>query len=121
MLCLHNPETLMTNQNLHKNTALTVSEQITPSQLVSRNLAMIKINEKHMFDQNPLQSHLSSTFVLLPLTEQDGIIVDIEVEVLHVTLIKTKTTPHKIDNVLQPEIALHTTKIPLPTLYSFMI
>ena len=46
----------------YKDTALTVTEQITPSQLVSRNKEMMKINEKNTLNQNPLKSFLYRTF-----------------------------------------------------------
>ena len=69
-------------------------KQITPSQLVSRNREMMKIHEEHKLDRNLLKSLLDITFVLLPMTEQNDMILDIEVEVHHVILIITKTTPH---------------------------
>ena len=52
-LCIHNPKTQITKINLPiKNIAHTAIEQITPFLLVSKNNEMMKINEKHMLDQN---------------------------------------------------------------------
>ena len=56
------------------------------------------------------QNHLYSTFVLLLMTEQNDMIHDIEVEVLHGTTLTTKSI-HKIDIVLHLEIDLVMTKI----------
>ena len=39
----------------YKKTAPTVTEQFTPSQLVSRNKEMTKTNKKHTLDQNRLE------------------------------------------------------------------
>ena len=60
-----------------RNTAFIVTEQINQSQLVSSNKEMTNIKEKHTLDRNLPKSHLDSTFVLLPLTEQDDMILDI--------------------------------------------
>ena len=76
---------------------------------------MMKTNEMHMLDQNLHKYHLYSTFVLLPLIEQNTLIFDTEVEVPHETILTTKTI-HKIDTVLHLEIDLVTTKVlPLHT------
>ena len=91
-------------KNLHiKNIAHTVIEQITPFLLVSKNNEMTKINEKHMLDQNLHKNHSFSTFVLLPMTEQNTMIIDTEVEALHETTLITKNI-HKTDTVLHLEI-----------------
>ena len=103
-LCIHNPKTQITKINLHiKNIAHTVIEQITPFLLVSKNNEMMKINEKHMLDQNLHKNHSFSTFVLLPMTEQNTMIIDTEVEVPHETTLITKGI-HKTDTVLHLEI-----------------
>ena len=81
-LCLHNPETQITKTNPHiKNIVLTVTEQITPFLLASKNNEIMKTNEKLMLDQNLLKTFLYNTFVLLPMTEQNDMIQDIEAEV----------------------------------------
>ena len=105
-LCLHNPKTQTTKINLHiRNIAHTVIEQITPFLLVSKNNEMMKINETHMLDLNLHKNHSYSTFVLLPLIEQNTMIIDTEVEVLHGTTSTTKTI-HKTDTVLHLEIEI---------------
>ena len=91
------------NKPAYKNIAHTVIEQITPFLLVSKNNEMIKINEKHMLDQNLHKNHSFSTFVPLQMTKQNTMIIDIEVEVLHETTLITKNI-HKIDTVLHLEI-----------------
>ena len=58
-----------------------------------------------MLDQNLHKNHLYSTFVLLPMIDQNTMINDTEVEVLHETNVTTKTI-HKIDTVLHLEIDL---------------
>ena len=58
-----------------------------------------------MLDLNPLKNHLYSTSVLLPMIEQNTIIIDTEVEVPHETTLTTKTI-HKIDTVLHLEIEI---------------
>ena len=63
-----------------------------------------------MLDQNLHKNHLYSTFVLLPMIEQNTMIIDTEVEVLHETTLTTKTI-HKIDTVLHLEIDLAMTKV----------
>ena len=68
-----------------------------------KNNEMIKINEKHMLDQNLHKNHSFSTFVPLQMTKQNTMIIDIEVEVLHGTTPITKNI-HKIDTVLHLEI-----------------
>ena len=72
----------------------------------------MKINEKHMLDQNLHKNHSFNTFVLLPMIEQNTMIIDTEVEVLHETILKTKII-HKTDTVLHLEIEIDfvTTKI----------
>ena len=71
---------------------------------------MKKTNKMHMLDQNLLKNHLYSTFALLLMIEQNTMIIDIEVEVPHVTTLTTKTI-HKIDTVLHLEIDLAVTKV----------
>ena len=115
-LCIHNPKTQITKINLHiKNIAHTVIEQITPFLPVSKNNEMMKINEKHMLDQNLHKHHSFSTFVLLPITEQNTMIIDTEVEVPHETTLTTKII-HKTDTVLHLEIETDfvMTKVLLP-------
>ena len=63
-----------------------------------------------MLDQNLHKDHLYSTSVLHLTIEQNIMIIDIEVEVLHVTTLITTLT-HKIDTVLHLEIDSTTTKI----------
>ena len=91
------------NKPAYKNIAHIVIEQITPFLLVSKNNEMTKINEKHMLDQNLHKNHSFSTFVLLPMTEQNTMIIDTEVEALHETTLITKNI-HKTDTVLHLEI-----------------
>ena len=74
-----------------------------PFLLVSKNNEMMKINEKHMLDQNLHKNHSFSTFVLFPMTEQNTMIIDTEVEVPHETTLTTKII-HKTDTVLHLEI-----------------
>ena len=71
---------------------------------------MMKTNEMHMLDQNLHKNHLYSTFVLLPMIEQNTIIFDTEVEVPHETILTIKTI-HKTDTVLHLEIDLVMTKV----------
>ena len=87
-----------------------VIEQTIPSLLVSKNNEIMKTNEMHMLDQNLHKNHLYSTFVLLPMIEQNTMIIDTEVEVPHETILTTKTI-HKIDTVLYLEIVLVMTKV----------
>ena len=63
-----------------------------------------------MLDVNLHKNHLYSTSVLLPMIEQNIMIIDTEVEVPHETTLTTKTI-HKIDTVLQLEIELVMTKV----------
>ena len=70
----------------------------------------MKKKEMHMLDQNLLKNLLYSTSVPLLMIEQNTMIIDIEVEVPHVTTLITKTI-HKTDTVLQLEIDLAMTKI----------
>ena len=63
-----------------------------------------------MLDQNLHKNHLCSTFVLLPMIEQNFMIIDIQVEVPQETILTTKTI-HKIDTVLHLEIDLVMTKV----------
>ena len=91
------------NKPAYKNFAQTVIDQITPFLLVSKNNEMMKINEKHMLDQNLHKNHLYSTSVLLPMIEQNTMIIDTEVEVPHETTLTTKII-HKTDTVLHLEI-----------------
>ena len=65
-----------------------------------------------MLDQNLHKNHSFSTFVLLPMTEQNTMIIDTEVEVPHEITLTTKTI-HKTDTVLHLEIEIDfvTTKV----------
>ena len=63
-----------------------------------------------MPDQNLHKNHLYSTSVLLPMIEQDTMIIDTEVEVPHETTPTTKTI-HKRGTVLHLEIDLVMTKV----------
>ena len=63
-----------------------------------------------MLDHNLHKNHLFSTFVLLLMTEQKTMIIDIEAEVPHVTTLTTRPI-HKIDAALHPEIDLALTKV----------
>ena len=68
-----------------------------------------------MLDQKLHKNLLYSTSVLLPMIEQNTMIIDTEVEVPHETTLTTKTI-HKIDTVLHLEIDLVMTKVlPLHT------
>ena len=94
-----------------KNIVPTVTEQITPFQLASKNKEMMKKNEMLMLDQKLHKNHFYSTFVHLLTTEQNIMITDIEVEVLHVTTLPTKFI-HKTDKfVLHLEIDLIMTEV----------
>ena len=53
----------------------------------------MKTNEMPMLDQNLHKNLLYSTFVLLPMIEQNTTIIDTEVEVPHETTRTTKTIP----------------------------
>ena len=53
------------NKPAYKNIVQIVTEQITPSLLVSKNNEMMKTNAMHMLDQNLLKNHLYSTSALL--------------------------------------------------------
>ena len=110
-LCLLKLKTQITKINLHvKNIVHIVTEQITPSLLVSKNNEMMKTNEMLMLDQNLHKIHLYSTSVLLLTIEQNTMIIDIEVEVHHVTTLTTRLI-HKFDTVLHLEIDLAMTKV----------
>ena len=63
-----------------------------------------------MLDQNLYKNPLYSTFVPLLMTEQNTMILDIEIEVLHVTTLITKTI-HKTDTIPHLEIDLVTIKV----------
>ena len=70
-----------------------------------------------MLDQNLHRNHSFSTFVLLPMTEQNTMIIDTEVEVPHETTLTTKII-HKTDTVLHLEIEIDfvtTNVLPLHT------
>ena len=69
-----------------------------------------------MLDQNLHKNHLYSTSVLLLTIEQNTMIIDIEVEVHHVTTLPTRLV-HKNDTVLHLEIDLTMTEVLL--LYNF--
>ena len=66
-----------------------------------------------MLDQNLLENLLYKTFVLLLMTEQNGMIQDIETEVHHKTIIITKIIIPTQDIVLHLEIDSVMTKISL--------
>ena len=102
------------NKPAYKNFAHTVIEQITPFLLVSKNNEMMKINEKHMLDQNLHKNHFYSTSVLPPMIEQNNMIIDTEIEVPHETTLITEII-HKTDTVLHLEIEIDfvMTKVPL--------
>ena len=70
----------------------------------------MKTNEMLMLDQNLHKNHLYNTSVLLLMIEQNTMIIDIEVKVLHVTTLPTRPF-HKIDTVLHLEIDLAMTKV----------
>ena len=65
-----------------------------------------------MLDQNLHKNHLYSTSVLLPMIEQNNMIIDTEIEVPHETTLTTKIL-NKIDTVLHLEIEIDfvTTKV----------
>ena len=67
-----------------------------------------------MLKLNLHKNHSYSTFVLLPMIEQNLMIMDTEIEVLHETILTTKCI-HKTDTVLhlETEIDFVTTKVPL--------
>ena len=110
-LCLLNLKTQITKINLHiKIIVHTVTEQITQSLLVSKNKESMKTNEMLMLDQNLHKNHLYGTSVLLLTTEQNTMIIDIEVEVLHVTTLIT-TPIYKIDTVPHLDIDVATTNV----------
>ena len=71
---------------------------------------MMKTNEMLTLDHNLHKNHLYSTFVPLLMIEHNTMIIDIEVEVPHVTSLTTKPI-HQIDTVLHLEIDLVTTKV----------
>ena len=98
------------NKPAYKNIVHIVIEQIIPSLLVSINNELMKTNEMHMLDQNLHKKLLYSTFVLLPMIEQNIMISDTEVEVPHETTLTTKTI-HKTDTVLHLEIDLVMIKV----------
>ena len=103
-LCLLNLKTQITKINLHiKNIVHIVTEQFTPSLLVSKNNEMMKTNDTLMLDQNLHKNHLYSTSVLLLTIEQNTMKIDIKVEVLHMRTLTTRLI-HKIDTVIHPEI-----------------
>ena len=58
-----------------------------------------------MLDLNLHKNHLYSTFVLLPMIEQNTMIIDTEIEEPHETTLTTKTI-HKTDTVLHLEIEM---------------
>ena len=76
-----------------KSIAPIVTEQIIPSQLVSKNTEMTKTKEKLTLDRNLIENHLYNTSVLLPMIEQNAMIYVTEVEVNHEIILTT--TIHK--------------------------
>ena len=101
-LCLLNLKTQLTKMNLHKNIVHIVTEQTIPSLLVSKNNEIMKTNEMHMLDLKLHKYLLNSTSVLLLMIEQNTMIIDIEVEVPHVTTPTIRPT-HRIETVLHLE------------------
>ena len=69
----------------------------------------MQTNEMPMLDQNLHKNLLYSTFVLLPMIEQNTMIIDTEVELPHETTLTTKTI-HTTDTFLHLEIDLVMTK-----------
>ena len=67
-----------------------------------------------MLDQNLYKNNLYSTSVLLPMIEQNNMIIDTEIEVPHETTLITEII-HKTDTVLHLEIEIDfvMTKVPL--------
>ena len=63
-----------------------------------------------MLDQNLHKNHLYSTSVLLLTIEQNTMIINLEVVVLHVTILTIRPI-HKIDTVLHLETDLAVTKV----------
>ena len=63
-----------------------------------------------MLDQSLHKHHLYSTSVLFLSIEQNTMIIDIEIKVLHVTTLTTSPI-HKIDTVLHLEIDFAMTKV----------
>ena len=98
------------NKPAYKNIVLTVTKQITLYLLASKNNEMMKTNEILILAQNLHKNLLYSTFALLLMIEQNVMILDTDVEVLHATLLTTKTF-HKTDTVLHLEIDLVMIKI----------
>ena len=99
----------ITNTNLQiKNIAHIVIKHITPSQLVSKSIEMMKTKETHEIDLNHLhKNHLYNTFALLLMkttrTERLNLhtfLIDTVVEVHHVLVIQIGTFHHNIDIVL---------------------
>ena len=74
----------------------------------------MKTKEMPILEQNLLRNLLYSTFVLLPMIEQNDMIHNTEVEVHQEVIITIKITIHKTDIVLHPEIDLVMTRIILP-------
>ena len=70
----------------------------------------MKTKEMLMLDQKLHKNHLYNTSVLLLMIEQNTMIIDIEVEVLHGTTLTTRPI-HKIDTVLHLEIDLDMSKV----------
>ena len=75
-----------------------------------KNNEVMKTNALHMLDQNLLENHLYSTSALFLMIEQNTMIIEIEVEVPHVTTFTTKTI-YEIDTVLHLKIDLAMTKV----------
>ena len=94
-----------------KNIVPIVTEQTTPSPLVSKNKELMKIKEMLILDRILLKSHFYSSFVLPEMTEPNDVIHIIEVKVIHETIITIKILIHKTDITLHPEIDLLMTKV----------
>ena len=99
------------NKPAYKNIALIVTKQITLSRLVPKKQRDNEDKEKYMLDQNLLRNRLYNTFVLPPMIEQNDMSHDIELEVYHEVIIRTKITAHRTDTVLHLEIVLVMTKV----------
>ena len=105
----------------YKKLALIVIEQITPSQLVSKNIEIMKTKETHKLDIILHNSHMYDTFaplrVKITLTEQRILqipLIDTAVEVHYVIVIQIETFHHNLDIVLILEIVTDMTELLLP-------
>ena len=69
--------------------------------------------EAYAISKSPQKQYVQYFRALLLMTEQEDMIIDIEVDVHHAILIITKITPHKTNIALHLEIASLMTKVPL--------